>query len=444
MVIMIILLILCLPLILMLSLYTTTNVVSVVADVPVTGIVLNMDKTDIPVLNLDKEDKFVVDYTVMPQGATNKAVSYTFVNAETGERVDAFDVEGNILTPKINGKFEVWVSTDGGPYKDKFLIYVNTNRVTAIDSSLKSESIFVGETTEIETVFTPKDASNQSLNYTVKEGADIVKIVNGKIKGIGIGTAVIEVSSGDKPEVKDEVTLTVGSSGVFDYVDVDEFATILETNGFVNLVVNPELESYVWNIALTDTQGLVDPYSVIDVVFNGEEGKLEYEFKDTSFIGKIEIALTITPDGEDPVTKICSVSRLTDVSISWEEESSYRSYPVYCGDKIVLEIDVQPKVADVTYLITAQFTSGTALQGTVQSGVQITLEEGVRYTCDGGYISFMLSENTITIYGDKTVEDVSKISDTLTTLRIIAIDNAGGKTVDLKTKKITVIPISNG
>ena len=64
MVVMIILLILSLPLILMFSLFTTSNVVSIVVDVPVNGIDVMVE--EIVELDLDRNESFTVDYAISP------------------------------------------------------------------------------------------------------------------------------------------------------------------------------------------------------------------------------------------------------------------------------------------------------------------------------------------------------------------------------------------
>ena len=441
MVIMIILLILCLPLILMLSLFTTTNVVTIVADVPVTGIVINMDKGDIPILSLDDGDTMRVDYSVTPSGATNKEVNYYF--SPIGEdKVAEFSVDGNLLIPTDHGKAKVTIETVDGGFRDSFIVYVTTKRVTAIDSVAQRDTIFVGEYTTIDTMFTPQNAANQSLTYNIKEGNDVVEIQNGRIKGIGIGTAIIEIASADRTEVKDEVKITVNSSGVFDYIDADEFTMVDDVGGSIDVVLNPELGNISHSISLKDVTGVgdpVDPNEVVDVIFNREDGKLEYEFKDINFVGAIEILLSITPEGKEPVEKACTLTRLSEVKVEWAEDSSKKSYGVYYNEELNLEINVQPKIAPVTYKVIVDFATGTDLQGSVKSGDELILEEGVRYYCQGGYISFMLVNNTIVVRGERAAESIDKISDTLTTFKIyVTVEGAETETVRLGNKKISV------
>lgn len=441
MVIMIILLILCLPLILMLSLFTTTNVVTIVADVPVTGIVINMDKSEIPILSLDDGDTMRVDYSVTPGGATNKEVNYSF-SPIGEEKMAEFIVDGNLLIPTDHGKTKVTLETVDGGFRESFIVYVTTRRVTAIDSTPVRDTICVGEYTTIDTLFTPQNAANQSLSYSIKEGSDVVQILNGRIKGVGIGTAVIEVASADRPEVTDEIVINVVSSGVFDYIDADEFTMVDEVGGAIDVVLNPELGNISHSISLKDVTGVgepVDPVDVVDVIFNKEEGKLEYAFKDLNFVGAIEVLLSITPDGKDAVEKTCTITRLSEIKVNWAENSSAPSYGVYFNEDHNIEIEVQPKVAKVTYKVRVKFTAGTDLIGTVKSGDEIILEEGVRYYCEGGYVSFMLVNNTIVVHGERAAESFDNLSNTLTTFTVyVTVEGAETETVRLGNKKITV------
>ena len=63
----------------------------------------------------------------------------------------------------------------------------------------------------------------------------------------------------------------------------------------------------------------------------------------------------------------------------------------------------------------------------------------MRYYCEGGYVSFMLVNNTIVVRGERTAESFDKFADTLTTFRIyVTVESAETETVRLGDKKITV------
>jgi hypothetical protein len=260
--------------------------------------------------------------------------------------------------------------------------------------------------------------------------------VNGRVKGIGVGTAVIEISSVENPDIKDEVTVTVESSGVFDFVNDSEYTTVLETGGTIDLVVNPYVEIDSTQIELV-SDSVADPHSVLKVVYNSDTNKLEYEFIDPEFVGDITVNLTVTSKTAETVTKSCKLSRVTDIEVSWVSSSSKGA--VHLGDQLDLHIDLRPSGADITYRITVDFTNRTDISGDVNPGVEITLEQGRKYTCNGGYISFMLVGNTIVVYGEKT-DDVTMLERTSTVISIVVTDNVDGKVITLPKKTIIVQP----
>ena len=69
----ILLLVLFLPMIIMISLFTTTDAVSLAISIPVTGIEIVED--NIVYLDLDQEETYKIDYTVYPTNASNAEVA---------------------------------------------------------------------------------------------------------------------------------------------------------------------------------------------------------------------------------------------------------------------------------------------------------------------------------------------------------------------------------
>ena len=80
----ILLLVLSLPLILMICLFTTSNTVSLAISVPVTGIDIVGD--NIVYLDMDKNETYEVEYTIYPTNAANKKISFSTEVIE-GERL---------------------------------------------------------------------------------------------------------------------------------------------------------------------------------------------------------------------------------------------------------------------------------------------------------------------------------------------------------------------
>lgn len=403
MVIMIILLILCLPLILMLSLFTTTNVVSIVVDVPVTGIDVFIE--EVIELDLDERESYEVEYLVTPIEASKKDVKFIFLPVGN-EKLAEFSVDGNKITPTSYGTAMVTVETLDGGFRDSFQIVVHSKMVESIISTPEKETVLVGEKTKISTEYFPAINNDPGLTYKVKSGEEYVTVSNrGEITGIGIGTAVIEVTSTSNPNAKSEFTITVESSGVIDFVNDTSTLTALDNSGKINSVINPSISVEGHSIALyklldDGTREAIDN-SVVSVNFNAQTGEISYEFVDTAFVGKIEIELTVIAEDTEPVTKSCYIDRISKISIEWvEKDEGGRKYAVIYGDTngAPIQIDLRPLGADVSYHVTLSYSKVTDVEGELQPGVEFELENGVVYTEDGGYLSLELDSSSDGVY----------------------------------------------
>ena len=403
MVIMIILLILCLPLILMLSLFTTTSVVSIVVDVPVTGIEISTD--EVIELDLDKRESYEVEYLVTPTEASKKDVKFIFLPIGE-EKFAEFTVEGNIITPISYGTAMVTVETLDGGFRDSFQVVVHSKTVESIVSKPDKDTLLVGEKTRINTQYFPTINNDPGLTYRVKSGEEYATVSNrGEITGIGIGTAVIEVTSTSNPDAKSEFTVTVVSSGIIDFVNDTSTLTALDNSGKISSVINPEitLDSYsitLYKLLDNGTREAIDD-SVVSVSFNAQTGEISYEFIETAFVGKIEIELTVASEGIEPVTKSCYIDRISKISIEWvEKDEGGRKYAVHHSDTngVPIQIDLRPLGADVSYHVTLSYSKTTDVVGELEPGVEFDLENGVLYTADGGYLSLELESSSDGVY----------------------------------------------
>ena len=433
MVIMIILLILCLPLILMLSLFTTTNVVSIVVDVPVTGIEISVE--DVIELDLDKGESFVVDYIVTPTEASKKDVKFLFLPVGN-EKLASFTQEGNRIIPTSYGTAMVTVETLDGGFRDAFQIVVHSKMVESIDSKPEKDTIVVGESTNINTVYYPENASDRVLSYRVKDGEDIVSVSGGKIQGIGIGTAVIEVTSLVNPEAKSEFTINVVSSGVIDLVETTRYLTSLDLSapGTISSIINPDISVSDYEIKLLDKNGLPLADSIVDISFDPLTGLISYDFINEAFVGDIEIKLTVTPENGAPVTKSCFISCISEISVDWKDQKSDGKYVVSesegSGEKDI-GIDLRPLGADVSYYVTLTYKEATGEEGNVKSGVEFELIEGEVYVCDKGYISLQLNSSiqgvNLNVKQKYVPKDINDIGSTATYISLKIVDNNNGK-----------------
>lgn len=401
MVVMIILLILCLPLILMLSLFTTTNVVSIVVDVPVTGIEIAIE--EIIELDLDKGESFEVDYVITPSEATKKDVKVSF--SQIGDtKLATFNVEGNKITPTSYGSALVTFETLDGGFRDSFEVIVHSKVVEKIVSSPLESEIVIGQYTEIHTDYYPTIINDDGLTYSVKAGGEGIVTVSksGKIRGIGIGTATIVVTSTDNPNATCEFDITVKSSGIVDFVENTNYITAVDDvrTGSIQAVLNPDITVLGHEFRLVDEDGQEIPSSVIEVLFDETTGLVSYDFKDRNFIGTVEIQLTVNAEGGESATKSCYVTQISEITIEWEDQGGDGKYSVFnsssAGNRIA--VNLKPLGANVSYKIKLVYDNKTNVTGEVQSGVEFDLEKNEVYTCQGGFVSIELESTSDGVY----------------------------------------------
>ena len=442
---MIILLMLCLPLIIMLCLFTTTSVVSIAVDIPVGGIEIVSD--DIVELDLDRGDSFTVEYTISPTEASNTSITFSFEEIPS-EKLAEFSVDGSTITPTSSGSAKVIVETVDGGYRDSFIVMVYTNSVESIVSTPGSSVITVGETTEITTVYSPARPNDESLTYRVKDGEGIVTVSNsGKIHGIGLGTAVIEVTSVDNPDAKSEFTVEVVSSGVIDFAKDTIYLTSLDIcNNNVReipAVLNPEKAIEGCSIRLLDQNGAELPADIVLAELDLDTGAVVFTFIDALYIGTVEAEITLTTADSQTVTKSCYVTCISEISVDWADgvESSIDLDSTRSeGENI--EIDLKPLGADVVYGVTLVYSSNKDTVGEITSGVSFTMEEGHRYVCNGGYVSIELDVTETGVFlivrGECTpgLEEISSNA-TVTDIYLTVYDPSSEETATLD--KISVV-----
>ena len=218
----VLLLVLCLPIIIMICLFTTTDAVSLAIDIPVTGIEIVED--NIVYLDLDEQETYKIDYTVYPTNATKKdvAMSYEAVGDSRLAKLK-FNDEGEIV-PESMGMAKVFLTTIDGGFKDSFIVQIDSNMLHEINSEISADEIHVGGEALITNEFIPHNAKNQIVAYESSDSKVATVDNRGKVTGVGKGTATIKIYSPEDQSIYDEVTISVFNTGVMD-LSTDKIST---------------------------------------------------------------------------------------------------------------------------------------------------------------------------------------------------------------------------
>ena len=106
-----------------------------------------------------------------------------------------------------------------------------------------------------------------------------------------------------------------------------------------------------------------------------------------------------------------------------------------------VEINLKPSGANVTYLLTLEYVSGTGVSGNVTSGQEITLEEGTVYTADGGYISVERVGDDIIVTGLYKYDDIDMAGAARTVIKLKVQDNNKPDEAPIELAEKTIIVI---
>ena len=161
----------------------------------VTGIKLSQNKAQ-----LNKWNRLNLKYTITPEDADNKEVVWTSSDSSVA-RVDNY---GSVLALK-DGVATITVKTKDGDFTDSCEVKVGnggvpeTVKVTEVDITNNSLFLNAGETTQLNVVVKPENATNKKIEYSTTNANVATVDANGLVKAVGEGRAYIYAKSADGP-----------------------------------------------------------------------------------------------------------------------------------------------------------------------------------------------------------------------------------------------------
>ena len=353
----ILLLVLFLPIIIMVCLFTTTDAVSLAIDIPVTGIDIVED--NIVYLDLDEEESYKIDYTVYPTNATKQEVYMTYeaVGDSRLAKVE-FNDKGYII-PKSIGMAKVYLTTIDGGFKDSFIVQVDSNVLQEIEAEISASEVHVGQEAYITTEFIPSNAKNQVVFYESSNENVATVDKRGKVTGVGKGVATIKIYSEDDSSVYDEVTITVVNTDLMALST--ESITTWDKEGSFNASINCEID-YELSYRILDRAS--NPISTSDLTLTFEEEdeagnvKVNFLFAE-SFVGELNAEVKITTELGYQLTKTINLKRVNKITVGFD----YLETPIFTqGSTSMMFIALNPSNAEVTYEVTTSNDNITVVE----------------------------------------------------------------------------------
>ena len=360
----ILLLILALPLILMITIFTTTSRGSLAIDIPVTGI--DIIGSNIIYLDLDQQESYKVDYTIYPTNASNKEVTFK-TEAIEGSRLAGLEfAEGN-LTPKSVGSAKVYLSTNDGGYSDSFIVHVSSDMLHDIESSISKTELFVGETAIITTNFIPANATDKLLIYESSNEQVATVDAIGNVSALSKGSAKIKVYSMNHPEIYQEFDINVRVNGQI-ALSHSEYITWQKSGGLIISVDTEKSYELAYTICDESHNPIADSSSIITAsISKGDSILFNYEFAE-DYIGSVIVDITIKFNDVDSQTVSCLLKRVNEIDIKFANSGTISSV---IGEKKFLNYLLTPLNADVTLSV---ITSNDNVNAEVIGGKYVQYE----------------------------------------------------------------------
>ena len=347
----------------------------------VTGIKLSQNKAQ-----LNKWNRLNLKYTITPEDADNKEVVWTSSDPSVA-RVDNY---GSVIALK-DGVATITVKTKDGDFTDSCEVTVGnggvpqTVKVTYVD--IKNSSLFLnaGETTQLNVVVKPENATNKKIEYSTTNANVATVDANGLVKAVGEGRAYIYAKSADGPSdsvyvyVRKSVTPQPPKEVKVTNVSVDRRYLTLEEgeNYTLTATVSPaDATNKTVNYSSSDSRvATVDANGNITAVKAGYayiyaksvDGPYAYSYV------TVKAKETPQPPAEVKVTNITLDTRYLRLDAGKKYELNYTVYPYNATDKTLTWTSSNEDVATVENGVITAIGRGSAyITATSTNGVQTT------------------------------------------------------------------------
>ncbi len=352
---------------------TATCTVEVVV-VPVSSITL--DKTT---LNMGIGDSQDLTATVLPNNATNKAVSWTSSNPEV-----ATVSNSGLVTAIAGGSVTITATTEDGGFAAYCGITV-TVPVKTVFLNHKPRYLSLGQTITLIAVVLPSNATNKAVTFSSSNPAVATVDSEGKVTGISLGNATITVT-----------TIDGGHTNIVDIPVIIPITSLSINKDNTNLNIGAE-ETLIANVL---------PDNATETVYwdssNREIATVDSNGKVTAISNGTSIIIAYTKGTKNTATCSVTVTTLPVSSISLDNTT----LNIGVGDSRGLTATIMPANASNKAV---RWTSSNPTVATVNSqglvnGVNAGSAIVTATTDDGGYTA------TCNVEVNNSIVHVSSIS----------------------------------
>ncbi|MBR3864708.1 MAG: VanZ family protein [Clostridia bacterium] len=196
-----------------------TNIITpVTKKVDVSSVEISSVKVNGEGLEIESDDGENYDYveialgssvkistTVLPSNASNPSVEYSLSNSE----VATISQGGELSTLSEGECLLTVVSKDNQTVSHSILLKINRVNAESIEITNKEENLYVGQTHVIKVAFTPANATNKKVVWSVSDQSVLSISESGKIEALAVGSATVYAKWEDDQTILDSFTVEV-------------------------------------------------------------------------------------------------------------------------------------------------------------------------------------------------------------------------------------------
>lgn len=351
-------LIMIIPFILMLCVFSAANVVSLNVPIPVSGVKLFNDLEER--INLASSNNTLkINAIVEPTNASNKKLIYTYEAVEGKKMARIAIADDGTITPIEVGTVKVIVTSSDNAYSSSFILEVTSSLVTNFEIKEVTQKIEVGDIFNMVVDVYPLTASHKDV-YWSSSNSSVLRVnkVTGKVEALASGqadiTATIEdtlygvmkktVTLNVMPKITDSGILFEGKNS-YSVKTWDEKVELIMYIGIQDKLEGNQVvdeDNIVWNYDSNQITNV--DYELINRVSGGEVSYKVTLSLNSDITGNINASAKLNLEGFENFSSYININKVGDVNDIDINVEGLREY-IKLGNSNMFTIALDPETS---------------------------------------------------------------------------------------------------
>lgn len=364
-------LILIIPLVLMVCVFSAAKVAELKVPIPVTGVTVFHNPQE--VVNLVEGNTFQINAQVMPRNASNSGLSYDVEAVSNKPLPDITISETGLVTANGYGTAKILVTTNDSAYTKSFILEVTSTKAVSLIANLSTtEKISLGDEFSVLANVLPKEALDKNVVFSSSDPNKVtINSITGACRAITSGEVILTatLNNGLNGVLKQEIP-------VFVYPNVSSHPITFQGGSVLTEKIFDSTLTANMEINFSELHALGYNLTTDNII-------LEYDSSKVSSV-KLNPALNTGTNGIYNYT--ITLDGITD-SFTLKAYVNFENYKDYAS-----EINVE-KIADRSQ-IEVSLNSNDLNSSYIKTGQEYHFSVNVTPQFEGYYLNFIPSDSS--------------------------------------------------